>query len=703
MAEIRGTPGADIVTVRTGDLFLGEAGDDVITLERWSAAVGGPGKDRIIAAPGTEKESYPFLPMLFLYYEQGIVTVDLEEGYLLDTHGSRDTLVNIQRVDGLKYAGDRAFGSSLNNYFHLGPGWREYKGTILVDGRGGIDAVGIGDGAPEEARGGVLFEVSADARHVRAWHQNSPELIYDLRNIEILIYTDPVSRRTETVFVRDLANLDGAGGAILLRGAAGWQTQAPGTATTITYSFLTGRPADGAEGGTGFWAFNAAQQAIVRSALARLSEQSGIAFVERSGASEEGQIRFGINQQVDTRGYSFVPDLHRGQARAGDVWLDVETATLLNPGQEGYYALLHELGHALGLQHPLDERDSSGSTVLLDHFANLGNTVMLDRSSPDGGVYWPTWFGALDIQALRQLYGARAYASGNDRYTTREINSAGAYTLIDDGGMDAIDASGSPVSVRVDLRPGQRSSIGVDARGISLRDNLLIATGTMIEQAVGTAWDDHLVGNQGANLLEGRGGNDLLDGQGGLDQAVFSGTRMSWSLQYSTTLQAWRVESRAGTGGAAMLENIERLRFDDRQVALDLGTTDRAGQALLLIGAVIGREAMLTKPDLMRSVIDLFDQGFSIQVLAGAVMRLPIWVGVLTPTNSSVDIARHLLTVVNGGAPSDATLTAAVQTLEKQPQGALLAELALSSANTQQVGLVGLAQTGYEYSLPPSG
>jgi hypothetical protein len=68
-----------------------------------------------------------------------------------------------------------------------------------------------------------------------------------------------------------------------------------------------------------------------------------------------------------------------------------------------------------------------------------------------------------------------------------------------------------------------------------------------------------------------------------------------------------------------------------------------------------------------------------------------------------VDIARHLLTVVNGGAPSDATLTAAVQTLEKQPQGALLAELALSSANTQQVGLVGLAQTGYEYSLPPSG
>ena len=101
----------------------------------------------------------------------------------------------------------------------------------------------------------------------------------------------------------------------------------------------------------------------------------------------------------------------------------------------------------------------------------------------------------------------------------------------------------------------------------------------------------------------------------------------------------------------------------------------------------------------MGSVIDLFDQGYTIQQLAGALMRLPIWAGTLTPTNSSTDIASYLLTRVNGRAPTAAELASAVRSLDSDVQGTFLANLALTEANVTQVDLVGLSKTGFDYPL----
>jgi hypothetical protein len=88
-------------------------------------------------------------------------------------------------------------------------------------------------------------------------------------------------------------------------------------------------------------------------------------------------------------------------------------------------------------------------------------------------------------------------------------------------------------------------------------------------------------------------------------------------------------------------------------------------------------------------------------------MRLDIW-GVLAnggnPTASNTQIANYLLTTVNRAAPDAATLNAAVTALNNQTnaalgQGDFLWHLAESTANQQQVGLVGLATTGLEFSL----
>ncbi len=50
MAEIRGTPQKDVVTVKSGDTYHGEEGDDEITLLNGSTGQGNAGNDKIIVA-----------------------------------------------------------------------------------------------------------------------------------------------------------------------------------------------------------------------------------------------------------------------------------------------------------------------------------------------------------------------------------------------------------------------------------------------------------------------------------------------------------------------------------------------------------------------------------------------------------------------------------------------------------------------------
>lgn len=692
MATIRGTSGPDVFELTTNDTYEALEGDDKVTVKgRWGTVQPGQGNDTIIIDPSVGNDA-----TVWYWSSPAAITVDLEAGYALDGWGTRDTLVNVHRVHGFKQPGDKGYGSQTSDWFWVGP-WRgTQKGSIFIDGRGGSDEVDlqINDIAN---RGKLIFEVSADGRSVLSYLESMPSFTFEFRNVERVNVRTDNGVLVSALDVVSLASFEKAGQDILLRGAAGWQTQAPGRAVSISYSFLTERPSEGAEGGAGFVAFSPAQQRTVRDLFAKLQDQTGITFREVAGSA--GDIRLGINQQADTRGYSFIPDFFRGKAQAGDVWLDVESAAIMNPGQEGYYALLHELGHALGLQHPLGESDSSGAVVLLDRFASLSNTVMIDRTSAQTGGLWPSWFGTLDMQALRFLYGGKMVSTGSDRYLVADLASSSYMVIVDDGGDDTLDASTSAVGVTIDLRSGWLSSIGMSSAGEPLRDNLSLGVGTVIEAAVGSVYDDLLIGSDAPNRLHGNGGSDILDGNGGLDWAIFKGARSSWSVEPLLSTSSWFVTARDGLSGAAELRKIERVRFDDKAVAFDLSKNDNAGQALLLIGAVLGREATLSKAALLGQVIDLFDQGFSMGQLAGAVMRLPIWAGVLTPSNSAEDIARYLLKLNKGAEPTAAEVTAAAQAISGQVQGNYLATLALTDANVAKVDLVGLAATGFEYPI----
>ena len=216
----------------------------------------------------------------------------------------------------------------------------------------------------------------------------------------------------------------------------------------------------------------------------------------------------------------------------------------------------------------------------------------------------------------------------------------------------------------------------------------------------GTSGNDILLGTEGNDSLAGMEGDDLIDGAAGIDTASYLTNRATFSVQKTST--GVTVADLRGTEGVDTLQNMERVRFADRGLTLDMATNQNGGQAALLIGAVLGKAALSSKLALTGSVLDLFDHGSTLQELSGAVMRLPIW-GVLAnngaATASNSQIASYLLTTVNGQAPDTTTLSNAVTSLDLGPQGDLLWKLALSSANQTQIGLSNLASTGLEFGF----
>jgi hypothetical protein len=703
MANIRGTEGRDVFTVGNGDFYEALGGDDEITLAAaWAGVDPGRGADRIVVTWERPLENN------VMYWGRGPgypapVTVDLEAGFAIDGWGDRDTLVGVRSVHGAHHPGDRFLGSRLDDSFWVGSSWTNQTARVFVDGRGGSDVVSY---VASPNSGPPVLTASADGRLVLLHYANFPNHVWELRNIERVNTTrdgnpgSPTNPFIETP-VSALIDPSVVGAATLLGGnGKAWQAGALGTPVALTYGFLLGAPAyGGAEGGTGFTVLGFPQQQAVRDVFAKLAQQTGLVFTEVPGA--QAQLAFGINQQSATRGYSFNPS-EVADARAGDVWLDVETAAQLAPGQEGHYVLLHEIGHALGLTHPLPETDTSGRTVLLNQWADLRYTIMLENAPAPAA--WPTWFSAFDLQALRALYGSKPTGAGNDRYQPGDAAGRQMSTILDDGGTDVLSAQGCTLGATIDLRPGRASSLGVTADGRAAMDNVVIGAGSWIEDAVGTPLDDVMTGNALGNRFWGAGGNDLIDGLEGVDWAVFDRAWADATVQRSAYSGQWTVAARDGTGGYAELRNLERLAFADRVLALDTGKTGAAGQAALLTGAVLGKALMQAKPDLLGNVLSLMDAGFTLPVLAGAVMNMTnfgdVWT-VLAGGTSPQQIATYLHRTVNGTAPDAAQLAAAVSALTTQPAGAYLAGLATSAANEMQVGLAGLADTGL-LVIPPT-
>ncbi len=76
-----------------------------------------------------------------------------------------------------------------------------------------------------------------------------------------------------------------------------------------------------------------------------------------------------------------------------------------------------------------------------------------------------------------------------------------------------------------------------------------------------------LLGNDENNILMGNAGNNTFDGQGGNDTVQFSGVSSEYSI--SSTSDSVVVIDNQGRDGNDLLENIEVLRFTDKDIKIE--------------------------------------------------------------------------------------------------------------------------------------
>ena len=531
-----------------------------------------------------------------------------------------------------------------------------------------------------------------------------------------------------------------------------WGTGPAGTGASVTFSFPAAvalfdttagvagnyNPAEVTQSGfaaylQGFGALDAAAQAAARGVLAAWASVANIQFTEVAATDvNAGVLRFAMSGPpglgATTYGVSSFPQDFAG---AGDTWMN---SAFLFPegwaaGTQNYLTLLHEAGHAIGLKHPHDTgmNGSPGWPATPAVLEKIGDDTLVRYStqnmvmayndipgigSPVQADFAPTTPMQVDIAAIQYLYGPNlAYNAGNTTYTfasTARYNQ----TIWDGGGTDTIRVDGDAPAI-INLTPGTWSALGLPLTFSERNANLTVLQarpdltdpGTVfiydtvtIENAIGGAGNDRILGNAAANRLQGGGGDDTIDGAAGIDGAVFAAARSASTL--TRTEAGWTVAS--PSDGTDTLANIERLYFGDGALAVDTTGSGHAAQTAQVIRALFG-SAYLGNPAFVGIGLSLFDQGTSYADIVALAIGTSIFEG-LAGSRSNTDFVNLVYRNVIGSEPSPTDLAGFVAQLDAgsftQASLGLLACQVSFNANSAE--LVGLAASGIEF-VPAGG
>lgn len=283
--------------------------------------------------------------------------------------------------------------------------------------------------------------------------------------------------------------------------------EAVGTPTVVTYSFLEGgelpsyaeSPPYDYFAGNRYVTMTAAQRTALRDALSLYEAQSGLRFVEVDDPAD-ASVKLLANQSSNLTSWAYYPKTPnvQGDIHTGDVFVTItydpaQGWTLdSSRGSEIFTVMLHEMGHAIGLQHPHE------GVLLTPSMDNHDYTIMsYDWSwAGDGTGRARDSLAPLDVQAIRYLYGATA------GYTA-VWNPAGQFIEINGGAGDDRIVTGRADSLML---------------GGSGNDRL---TGAQFDDTLkGGSGDDRLDGGAGTDLLQGQQGHDRIFGGGGDDQLL---------------------------------------------------------------------------------------------------------------------------------------------------------------------------------------
>lgn len=304
-----------------------------------------------------------------------------------------------------------------------------------------------------------------------------------------------------------------------------------GRGVEVTYNFPTVRPQN--DEVAGFQALTSAQKNAVRDALDMISSYVDVTFREVS-ANSNAQVEFAVGalggntQGLSSSLFSFVGFSH-GYVQDVTITLD-KSLTVggdYGPGSRFFLVAAHEIGHAIGLDHPFDDQ------TLIDKVSgintNTASTIMAYEDGFTGSSLEPSTLMKNDFLALQYLYGENTDThAGNTvhRFENVDFRGDGRISLLwDASGIDTLDLSGITSASSTSNGGDHYYKISLTAGDRLLReplsssqfDNVFLADGASFENAVGTNFDDRITGTIGANTIEGGNGVDVLNGGSGND------------------------------------------------------------------------------------------------------------------------------------------------------------------------------------------
>lgn len=447
------------------------------------------------------------------------------------------------------------------------------------------------------------------------------------------------------------------------------------------------------------YGLNDVQMQAARSAFQAWSSVANIEFVEvRDTADSVGDIRIAWTHDPDSADWGWAILPNRSWPAGSDIWINGANRQYEGPWHAGSYnvtALLHEIGHALGLKHSFE-----GEPTMPAAFDNRLYTVMsyadIERNPyaypiDEAAGVWQSWNPStpmlLDIAAIQHLYGAnRTHHAGDDVY--RFDAATPTFQVIwDAGGQDTISLDGFVLPSLIDLNEGSYSALGhqgYHGNGGPDVKSVGIAYGTVIENAVAGQGNDILIGNRVDNALTGGAGRDT---------AVFQGNAADYVIRSDMSSgQVSVLDSVAGRSGNDVLFEVERARFDDASFAFDIG--QNAGQAYRLYRAAFDRE-----PDRagLGYWIDSLDDGVSLDIVAGRFIGSHEFAQRHGASLSEEDFVAALYENVLDRAPDDAGFAYWRDELQsgRRDQADVLVGFSESAENQQAV--IDLIRNGIEY------